>query len=109
MSTEPRRKYEPAYFLDQIAEYVARGFSPERARTEAYRRFRNNWLNQNSPRRTPSSTCAHCGNSERLGDPMLPAGVDPSVVWVCHSCREAWWLARQAQAAAALASVGIRQ
>jgi len=36
----------------------------------------------------------------------LPAGVDPAVVWVHHSCREAWWLARQAQAAA-LASVGI--
>jgi hypothetical protein len=107
MSAEPERGYEPAYFLDQIAEYMARGMSPERARAEAYRRFRNAWLNQNSPPRTPSSTCVHCRVGARLGDLMLPAGVDPAVVWVHDGCRETWWLARQAQAAAAIARVGI--
>ena len=107
MSVEPERGYEPAYFLDQVSEYMARGMSPKRARAEAYRRFRNAWLNQNSPPRMPSSTCVHCRVGARLGDLMLPAGVDTAVVWVHHSCREAWWLARQAQAAAALASVGI--
>jgi hypothetical protein len=39
MSVEPERRYEPAYFLDQIAEYMARGMSPERARAEAARRY----------------------------------------------------------------------
>jgi hypothetical protein len=107
MSAEPERGYEPAYFLDQVSEYVARGMSPERARAEAYRRFRNAWLNQNSPPRMPSSTCVHCRSGERLGDLMLPAGVDHAEVWVHHNCREAWWLARQAEATAALASVGI--
>jgi hypothetical protein len=107
MSAEPRRRYEPAYFLDQIAEYMARGMSPERARAEAYLRFRNVWLNKNSPPRTPYSTCVHCGYGERLGDLMLPAGVDSAVVWVHDRCRDDWWLARQAQAAAALASVGV--
>ena len=68
MSAEPRRRYEPAYFLDQIAEYMARGMSPERARAEAYLRFRNVWLNKNSPPRTPYSTCVHCGYGERLGE-----------------------------------------
>jgi hypothetical protein len=107
MNAESRRRYEPAYFLDQIAEYIERGVSPVRARAEAYRRLRNAWLNRNSPPRTPSSTCVHCGSGVRLGDPMLPSGVDPAVVWVHHDCREGWWLARQAQAAAALASVGV--
>src|SRR5262249_1419758 len=59
------------------------------------------------PPRMPSSPCVHCRVGARRGDLMLPAGVDPAVVWVHHSCREAWWLARRAQAAAALASVGI--
>jgi len=107
MSAKPGRRYEPAYFLDQISANVARGMSPERARAEAYRRFQNAWLNQHPPPQTPSPTCVHCGCGERMGDLMLPAGIYPAVVWVHDACREAWWQARQAQAAAALASVGV--
>jgi len=54
MSVEPERGYEPAYFLDQVSEYMAQGMSPKRARAEAYRRLPFLYLRQSwapNPRR----------------------------------------------------------
>ena len=64
------------------------------------------WLNRNP---TPSAPgrCLACGGGERPCDPLLPFGTDTiGHAWVHRACWPAWYRAREAEAIAALASMG---
>jgi hypothetical protein len=66
------------------------------------------WLNRNT---TPSAHghCLSCIGGDRDGDPLLPFGTETSGhAWVHRSCWPAWHQAREAEAVAALISMGIR-
>jgi hypothetical protein len=66
------------------------------------------WLNRNT---TPSAPgrCLSCGGGERAGDPLLPFGTDTSGhAWLHRACWPAWYRAREAEAVAALSSMGVR-
>jgi hypothetical protein len=66
------------------------------------------WLNRNT---TPSAPgrCLGCGGGERAGDPLLPFGTDTSGhAWLHRACWPGWYLAREAEAVAALSSMGVR-
>jgi hypothetical protein len=66
------------------------------------------WLNRNT---TPSlpGRCLSCGGGERTYDSLLPFGTDASGhVWLHRACWRAWCEAREAEAVAALSSMGIR-
>ena len=65
------------------------------------------WINRNS---TPSAPgwCLACGGGERSCDPLLPFGTQiVGHAWVHRACWPAWYRAREADAIAALASMGI--
>ena len=65
------------------------------------------WLNRNP---TPSAPerCAACGGGERLCGPLLPFGTDTSGhAWLHRACWPACYQAREAEAIAVLASMGL--
>jgi hypothetical protein len=66
------------------------------------------WLNRNT---TPSAPgrCLSCGGGERHSDPLLPFGTDTNGhAWLHRECWLAWCQAREAEAIAALSSMGIQ-
>jgi hypothetical protein len=66
------------------------------------------WLNRKAAQSTPGR-CVACGGGERVGDPLLPFGTEASGhAWVHRSCWPVWHRAREAEAVAALSSMGIR-
>jgi hypothetical protein len=66
------------------------------------------WLNRNATSSAPGR-CLNCGDTARDGNPVLPFGTDTSGhAWVHRSCWPAWHRAREAEAVAALSSMGIR-
>jgi hypothetical protein len=81
-------------------------------RTEAERRAFaccvTEWLNCYP---TPSlpGRCLACGSGERPSDPLLPFGTETrGHTWLHRVCWPAWCRAREAEAIAALTSMGIR-
>ena len=65
------------------------------------------WLNHN-PECSPAGRCLGCGDREHAHDPLLPYGVEPAGhVWLHSRCWPAWYEARKAKAASALAAMGI--
>ena len=65
------------------------------------------WLNQNPARSTPSH-CLGCGGESWPGNQLLPFGIEThGHVWLHGACWPAWYGARQADAVAALSSIGI--
>ena len=65
------------------------------------------WLNRN-PAHSPSGRCLGCGDREHAHDPLLPYGVEPTGhAWLHSRCWPDWYAVRQAEAATALASMGI--
>jgi hypothetical protein len=66
------------------------------------------WLNRNATSSAPGR-CLNCGDAVRDGNPVLPFGTEVSGhAWAHRSCWPAWHHAREAEAVAALASMGIR-
>jgi hypothetical protein len=66
------------------------------------------WLNRNAPSSAPGQ-CLNCGDAASDGNPVLPFGTEASGhAWVHRSCWPAWHHAREAEAVAALSSMGIR-
>jgi hypothetical protein len=66
------------------------------------------WLNRNTAPSAPGR-CLNCGDAARDGNPVLPFGTEASGhAWVHRSCWPAWHPAREAEAVAALSSMGIR-
>jgi hypothetical protein len=65
------------------------------------------WLNRN-PERSPAGRCLGCGDREHAHDPLLPYGVETAGhAWLHSRCWPAWYEARKAKAASALAAMGI--
>jgi hypothetical protein len=65
------------------------------------------WLSHN-PERSPAGRCLDCGGLNHAHDPLLPYGVEPTGhAWLHSRCWPAWYEARKAKAAAALAAMGI--
>jgi hypothetical protein len=65
------------------------------------------WLNRNTER-SPAGRCLGCGDREYAHDPLLPYGIEPNChVWLHSHCWPAWYEARKAKAASALAAMGI--
>jgi hypothetical protein len=65
------------------------------------------WLNRN-PVRSPPDRCLRCGEAEHAHDPLLPFGTESAGhAWLHSHCWSAWSAARQAEAVAALAAMGI--
>jgi hypothetical protein len=60
------------------------------------------WLNANPDPSSPDG-CAHCGQRDYLGDPLLPFGVaSMGHTWLHRTCWTAWAVERRQQAIAAL-------
>jgi hypothetical protein len=91
-----------------IAEFDG-GLPRAEAEAQAFACCVVEWLNRN-PVRSPPGRCLGCGDREHADDPLLPYGVEPTGhVWLHSRCWPAWRNAREADAIAALARIGIHQ
>jgi hypothetical protein len=67
------------------------------------------WLNRNPVRSLPGR-CLGCGDAEYAHDPLLPFGTETAGhAWLHSGCWPRWHSAREAEAIAALAALGINQ
>ena len=65
------------------------------------------WLNRNFVR-SPPGCCLVCGGGDHAHEPLLPFGIEPpGHAWLHSRCWPAWHAGRKAEAAAALAAMGI--
>jgi hypothetical protein len=98
-------------FFDERAG-IARStgsLSREQAKARAFECCVVEWLNRNPARSLPGR-CLGCGGSEHAHDTLLPFGTNPTGhAWLHSRCWPAWHEARQAEAVAALAAIGIAQ
>ena len=96
-------------FFDEragIVEFDA-GLPRAEAEAQAFAGCVVEWLNRN-PERSPAGHCLGCGDREHAHDPLLPYGTEPNGhVWLHPRCWPAWYEARKAKAASALAAMGI--
>jgi hypothetical protein len=89
-----------------IAEFDG-GLPRAQAETQAFTCCVVEWLNRNSVRSQPGR-CHHCGRAESAHEPLLPFGAETDGhAWLHSRCWPAWYAARKAEAAAALAAMGI--
>jgi hypothetical protein len=97
-------------FFDEragIAEYD-RGLPEAEAEARAFACCVTEWINRNPTPSTPGR-CLACGGGERSCDPLLPFGTElTGHAWMHRACWSGWYRAREIQAIAALASMGIR-
>jgi hypothetical protein len=97
-------------FFDERAAICAFDGGLPRAEAEA-RAFAccvAEWLNRN-PMPSAPCRCLGCGGRERPCDPLMPFGTDTSGhAWLHRACWPSWHRAREFEAIAALASMGIR-
>jgi hypothetical protein len=98
------------FFFDEragIAEFDGE-LSRGQAEARAFACCAVEWLNRN-PIRSPPGRCAGCGCGDHAHDAVLPYGVVESTGDArLHSrCWPAWYASRKAEAAAALAAMGI--
>ena len=97
-------------FFDEkagIAEFDG-GLSRSEVETRAFACCVVEWLNRNP---TPSlpGRCLACGGGECPCDALLPFGTDTiGHAWVHRACWPAWHRAQEAEAIAALISMGIQ-
>jgi hypothetical protein len=68
------------------------------------------WLNRN-PVRSPPGRCRGCGQAGLAHDPLIPFGTGEATdhAWLHAGCWPAWRNAREADATAALAAMGIHK
>lgn len=97
------------FFFDErasIAEFDG-GMPRAEAETRAFACCVTEWLNRN-PTPSASGRCLACGVGERAIDPLLPFGSETrGHAWLHRACWPAWCRAREADAIAALAGMGI--
>jgi hypothetical protein len=96
-------------FFDEragIAEFDG-GLPREQAEARAFTCCVAEWLNCNPVRSSPNR-CLRCGEAERGHDALLPFGTERAGhAWLHSCCWSAWSAARNAEAVAALAAMGI--
>jgi hypothetical protein len=82
----PREESEARAFACCVAEWISRHPTPSIA-----------------------GRCLACGAGEGLCNPLLPFGTDTSGhAWLHRACWPAWYRTREAEAIAALSSMGLR-
>ena len=99
-----------AFFDERAAIYEFDGGLPRpEAEARAFDCCVVEWLNRNAIQ-SPLGRCLNCGGGEPPGDPLLSFGTDTSGghAWLHRACWPAWHRTREAEAIAALASMGIR-
>ncbi len=95
------------YKRAHLAEFDG-GSSQAEAMAKAFDYCVTEWLNRN-PARSAYGHCLGCGHEGSAGNLLLPFGIDPgSHAWLHGGCWNAWRLAREAEAIAALSFMGIR-
>jgi hypothetical protein len=98
-------------FFDERAGIVEfdGGFPRAEAEVYVFACCVGEWLNHN-PERSPAGRCLGCGDRGHAHDPLLPYGAEPAGhVWLHSHCWPAWYAARKAKAASALAAMGISE
>lgn len=91
-----------------IAEFDG-GLPPEEAESRAFACCVVEWLNRH-PCPSAPGRCAHCCGWESHGAVVLPFGTEPGThVWLHADCWSTWYHARQAEAVAAMAAMGIHE
>ena len=97
-------------FFDEraaIAEFDG-GLPRTEAERHAFACCVTEWLNR-YPTPSMPGRCLACGGGERPKDPLLPFGTETrGHTWLHRACWPAWCRAREAEAIAALNSMGIR-
>jgi hypothetical protein len=97
-----------AYFHERagIAEFDG-GLPRPEAEAQAFTCCGVEWLNRSFVRSTPGR-CLACGDDTSAHDALLPHGIQPNGhIWLHSRCWPAWHARRKAEAAAALAAMGI--
>jgi hypothetical protein len=90
-----------------ILEFDA-GLPRTEAEARAFACCLTEWINRNPTPFAPDR-CLACGGGERPCDPLLPFGTETiGHARVHRACWPAWYRAREAEAVAALTSMGIR-
>ena len=98
-------------FFDKRASTAefASGLPRAQAEVRAFACCVAEWLLRN-PARSAAGQCGHCGGGDRAHDPLLPIGTETSGhVWLHSRCWSCWHESRMAEAAAALAAMGIER
>ncbi len=97
-------------FFDEragIAEFDG-GLTRTEAEERAFACCVTEWLNR-KPTSSAPGRCLGCGGGERPSDPLLPFGTDThGHAWLHRACWPVWHRAREAEAIAALTSMGIQ-
>ncbi|MFO1036170.1 MAG: hypothetical protein U1E45_04930 [Geminicoccaceae bacterium] len=89
-----------------IAEFDG-GLPRDQAKARAYLCCVAEWLDQDQVNSSPDR-CLACGGGDQSTNPLLPHGVETaSLAWLHDRCWSGWEQGRWAQAAAALAQMGI--
>jgi hypothetical protein len=89
-----------------IAEFDG-GLPRAEAEARAFACCLSEWQNRHPARSSPER-CLACGGGEHCHDPLLPYGIESSGhAWLHSRCWPAWHDRRKAEAAAALAGMGI--
>jgi hypothetical protein len=97
-----------AFFDERAAIYEFDGGLPrDEAEARAFDCCLVEWLNR-KPAQSRPGRCLNRGGGERSSDPLLPFGTDTrGHAWVHRACWPTWRRTREAEAMAALASMGI--
>jgi hypothetical protein len=92
-----------------IAEHDGKLAWPQ-AEGSAYQTCIGEWLDRNPVSSNVDDGCRVCGGGDRPGDDLLPVGLGSGLerTWLHSNCIPIWHSARMAQAASALAVMGVR-
>ena len=97
-----------AFFGERARMAAVHGLTPAAAEARAFACCVVEWLNRN-PVRSPSGRCLGCGAGDHAHDKLLPFGTEQTGhAWLHSRCWPAWHASRKAEAAAALAKLGIK-
>ncbi len=85
------------------------GLPRPEAEAQAFACCVSEWMNRNPAASSPDR-CLACGGDDSTHDPLLPYGTEPhGHAWVHSGCWPSWHEARNAEAVAALAAMGIKE
>ncbi len=95
-------------FEERTRVFQHNGLRRDLAEAKALEACTAPWLNKN-PVTSPANVCIFCGAGDRPNDALLPFGTTPpGAAWLHGTCWPIWSRDRRDQAAAALASIGIK-
>ena len=97
-----------AYYHERAGIAEDNGLVRDQANARALESCVTEWLNRNVIG-APAGYCARCGDNNSPDNPLQPFGAEPSGhTWLHAGCWRPWFDCRRAEAATALAALGIR-